>query len=1028
MKTIKLKALRCLVMSSLGLVIAVSGWSQNVSKVEGIVSNESGEPLKAVSIQYGVSTSKELLSSISDENGKFALNDLMVGQKYRFDFSYVGYENYSLTSFIIQKGESNKLIIRLKQASQGLDEVIVVGFGRQKKKDVTGAVSSVKGERLIEVPSPDISNALQGRVAGVVVQTQSWRPGSTTQIRIRGNRSINAMNEPLYVVDGIPTTDAIEQISPNDIESVEILKDASATAIYGNRGANGVVIITTKKGKKGKTLVDFNSYYGIQKNKELPLLMNAAEFVEYSREAQRNIAGGTYDSKPNRDQDFKNEQLVATPFMFQNMERAWESGTYDPSKLLSTDWVDYGLKTGAIQDYNVNVRGGSEATKFLLSTDYFQNTGVVRDQDYKRFSVRINAEHHISKGVKIGTNSVYTSSTQNAGWNDVFDVYGLKSFNPLASPFDEDGNLELFPTNNTRTPNPITNFGNTKRIRNLDRYLGNFYLDANLLPGLNFRSNFGIDLRVNQNFDFNSENTAIAGGIAPSSAANNTAKKFMYTWENILSYTKTIHEDHNIFATLVQSIQEEKIESNGISVTDLPYDELLNNNLGSALIINGVSSGLVDWNLSSFLGRVNYGYKNKYLVTLSARYDGSSRLAEGEKWVLFPSVAFAWRLKDEGFLKDTKNLSELKLRLSYGKTGNTSIDPYKTWGRVGTNRYVFGESTILGFTPIEMLNPQLTWETTDQFNAGVDVGFLNNRISASLDFYLQNTSNLLLARQLPTVSGFSNLLSNIGKTQNKGFELTLNTVNVSNRNFSWRTDLLFNANKQKIVELYNGKVDDVGALWFIGKPVNLYYNLGFNGIWQNTQDDLQEIAKFNANGSNFRPGDIRPLDKNGDFRIDANDRYIIGQVDPKWTIGFANNFTYKNFDASIFMNGMFGHTLNHDLDLRFDGRYNQPKMNFWTPANPSKEAPRPLLGAASVNYLSTMNYYSGDFVRVKNILVGYTLPKGAFHNLSIDRLRIYASVQNPFLFTKFPGTDPEGATGFDDPSVVTYTFGLNLSF
>lgn len=1003
------------------------GFSQALSKVEGVISNEAGEPLKGVSIVYNVVPGNATTTTTSGENGRFSISNLQVGKKYRFVFTYVGYEAYNVPVLHIQQGESNKLIIRMKEASKGMDEVVVVGYGKMKKRDVTGAVSSVKSDQIVAFPVTNMVDALQGRVAGVMVQTTSWTPGASGQIRVRGNRSINADNNPLYVIDGIPTVDALDQISPNDIESVEVLKDASATAIYGNRGANGVILITTKRGRKGKTIIDFNSYYGVQKNRTMPELMDAASFVEYSREAQRNVLGGTYDSKPNKTLDFQNDQLVATPYMSRNMERAWASGTYDASKLVSTNWIDYGLRTGNIQNYSLNLRGGTDNTRFMVSGDYLGNQGVVVDQSFKRYNVRLNLEHNVTNKIKVGTNSIFTASAQQAGYG-VFDGYGLKSFNPLASPYNDDSTLAIYPTNNTRTPNPVTDFGKTKRDRNQNRYLGSYYGEVEILPGLSFRSNLGLDLRLYQNYDFNAENTESSGGAnTPSSAANSNVKKFGYTWENLLTYQHSFAKDHNLNVTMLQSIQEEKAESNNISVKDLPYDDLGYYNMGSALTINSVGTGLMDWKLSSFMGRVNYGFKGKYLATISARYDGSSRLAEGEKWVLFPSMALGWRLKGESFLASARALSELKLRVGYGKTGNTSIDPYKTWGRVGTNRYVFGETNILGFTPIEMINPNLTWETTDQFNAGLDFGFFNDRITGALDVYMQNTHNLLLNRQLPTASGFSSILSNIGKTSNKGIELSLNTVNIRNAHFQWRSNIQFAANKQEIVELWNGKNDDVGSKWFIGKPVNIYYDLGFDGIWQNTKEDMDAMAKFNANGATFKPGDIRPLDKNGDFKINDGDRYIIGQADPKWTFSLDNSFVYNNFDASIFLVGMFGQTLNHDLDMRFDGRYNQPKLNYWTPENPSTVAPRPLLNVASVNYLSTMNYYSGDFIRVKNIALGYSLSPATLRKLSLQKLRFYASVQNPFLFTKFPGTDPEGATGFNNPSVKTFTFGLNLS-
>lgn len=1002
--------------------------AQEKVQLKGIVTTESGAVLSGVSITVNAVDSKDKQSFTSNEKGVFLINGLVAKTKYHFEFTHVGYQLYEVKGFEIKAGVNNSLIVRMKEAAAGLNEVVVIGYGTVKKKDVTGAISSVKSDKITEVASSDATQVLQGRVAGVMVQTQSWSPGNTAQVRIRGRRSITAEQEPLYVVDGIPFVDAISQISPNDIESIEVLKDASATAIYGNRGANGVILITTKKGKQGKSIIEYNGYYGIQKNQPLPELMDAAAFVEYSREAQRNSLGGAYDPKPNRDLDFSNEQLVATPYMRANMERAWEGGVYDASKLVSTDWLNYGLRTGVMQDHQVSVRGGSEPTRFLLSADYFNNKGVVQDQDYTRYSVRINAEHSIARNIRIGTQTVFSRSQQNAGYG-VFDGYGLKSFNPLASPYEDDGmTLALYPTNNTRTPNPVTNFGKTKRVRNQDRFLGNYYAEVSFLRDFSFRTNLGLDYRALQNLDFNAENTASAGGIAPSAAGNATTRKFMYTLENILSYNKTIGDGHSFYATLVQSIQAERAESAGITVRELPYDEQLYYNVGSALTINGVSSGLSRWNLASFMGRLNYSYKGKYLATVSARNDGSSVLAEGRKWVTFPSVALAWRLKAENFLKTSAVISDLKLRLGWGRTGNAGVTPYTTWGRLNTVRYVFGDGTALGFVPADMINPNLTWETTGQYNVGLDFGLLNNRITGSLEFYLQNTYDLLLQRFLPTSSGFDKILSNVGKTKNKGVELTLHTANVRSKAFEWSSDWIFSLNKQEIVELYNGAQDDVGAGWFIGKPVSVYYDLGFNGIWQDTDADKAEMAKFNTNGSTFKAGDIRPLDRNNDYKIDASDRYIIGQADPKWTASWANNFRYRNFDASVFVVGMFGQTLNHDLDMRFDGRYNQPKLDYWTPANPSTKYPRPLLGAASVNYLSTLNYYDGSFVRVKNISLGYSLPPALLQKAFMAKFRIYGSVQNPFLFTDFPGTDPEGATGFNNPSVTTYLLGVNVTF
>ena len=1009
--------------------LSLSLKAQQKAQLTGIVTSETGESLPGVSINIITEGTKEKQSLATNDKGTFAISGLKAGSRYRFNFSRVGYENYVVNDFVIKTNASNSLIIRMKESASNLKELVVIGYGSVTKKDVTGSVATLKSDKIAEIAVTDVTQALQGRIAGVMVQTQSWKPGMPSQVRIRGSRSITASNDALYVVDGIPMVDGVDLINPNDIESINVLKDASATAIYGNRGANGVIIVTTKKGRTGKSVIEYNGYYGIQKNQPLPALMNAAEFVEYSREAQRNSLGGAYDAKPNRELDFKNEQLVATPYMYKNMENAWASGSYDPSKLVSTDWLSFGLRNGSMQDHQLSVRGGNEKTKILLSGDYFKNTGVVRDQDYTRYSARVNADHSVSDAIKLGTQSVFTHSEQNAGWDDVFDGYGLKSFNPLASPYEADGvTLALFPTNNTRTPNPVTNFGVTKRLVKQDRFMGNYYADVSFLKGLNFRTNMGIDYRAGQNLNFNKANTAAAGGQAPSATSNGTIKKFMYNWENILSYHASIQQSHNLYATLVQSIQAETMESTGISVKDLPYDEQLYYNVGSALTINSIASRYEKWALSSFMGRLNYSFRDKYLATVSVRYDGSSRLAVGNKWVASPSVALGWRLKSESFLQHAKAVNELKLRISWGKAGNTGPDSYKTWGKLATVRYPFGETGTLGFAPSEMVNPALTWETTSQYNAGIDFGFFEGRVTGAIDVYKQNTSNLLLEQQLPTVSGFNKILINVGKTSNKGIELALNTVNIVGKKFRWSTDWIFAANKQQIVESYNGKQDDISKGWFIGKPANVFYDLSSNGIWQNTDADKAEMALFNANGATFKPGDIRPLDFNNDHKIDAADRHIIGQVDPKWTASLGNNVQYGNFDASLFLYAAIGQTVYHDLDMRFDGRYNQPKLDYWTPANPSSKYPRPLLGTADLNYLSTLNYYNASFMRVKNISVGYSLPAPILKRAALQRFRVYASVQNPFVVSSFPGTDPEGATGFNEPSVTTYLLGLNLTF
>ena len=451
--------------------------------------------------------------------------------------------------------------------------------------------------------------------------------------------------------------------------------------------------------------------------------------------------------------------------------------------------------------------------------------------------------------------------------------------------------------------------------------------------------------------------------------------------------------------------------------------------LGAGSIIDGIGSGYRKWTMASFMGRVNYNYLGRYLLTVSARYDGSSRLADGHKWVLFPSAALAWRISDEKFMKNIKWLDNLKLRVGYGKTGNSSVDPYQTRGTLSKVYYVYnnGKDEVLGYAPKKMANKLLTWETTEQYNLGLDFGFLKNRINGSIDLYLQKTYDLLLERQLPVVSGFSNIVSNIGRTQNKGIEISLNTRNVVTKNFEWTTDLTFTAGREEIVELYNGKVDDPGSGWFIGEPIDVYYNYKKIGIWQDTPEDLAEMEKFNANGANFKPGTIRLWD-NGDYKITEEDKQIIGTKRPKFVASMVNSFRYRDFDFSLFLYGSQGGMLKNDISImEKPGRANSVRLDYWTPNNPTNAYPRPSVDMERPDYINTTYYENASFLRVRNITLGYTLPKALTSKWSIDKLRFYVTANNPLIFTNFSGIDPEGATGNTSPSYSSWMFGLNLS-
>lgn len=994
--------------------------------IKGVVADEKGEPIIGASILVKGSTN----GTITDVDGNFTIDNVL--PEDLLAISYVGYLGQEL-----KVKDKNSFTITLMEDSKQLDEVVVVGYGTVKKRDLTGSVASINSAKVNAVPVTSAASALQGRASGVVVSNSSWEPGDTPSILIRGKRSINASNDPLFVIDGIPVTGGMGEISPADIESMEVLKDASATAIYGSRGANGVIIITTKQGKEGRTHVDYNGYVGVQTIQNKLELMNGAEYAEFTREAYRNSTGkNQYTSNvPSKEQDMLLPMFKQDEYVLESVLMGYdENGNYDPSRVRSHNWFDEVTRNGIITDHQLNIRGGGSKTNFMASVTYNKTEGIMKDKDYERYSVRLNLNHSINKYVKIGAQTQYSHSVQNRGSDMEKDNYVYR-ITPLGRLYNDDGTVPSLVGSDALMYNPMMNMvdGAVDRPLKTSRFLGSYYLEVKLpVDGLTFRSNFGIDSRTVQDYEyFTSETTERQLGT--SYAKNAVDKYSMFTWENYFSYNKEFGGGkHSIGATLLQSIQQDLEESNNSAVQSLPSDILKYYDLAAGLTVDGVKSNYVKWNMASFMGRINYGFMGKYLVTVSARYDGSSRLADGHKWVLFPSAALAWRMSDEKFLKHVSWIDNLKLRLGYGKTGNSSVDPYQTKGALGLKHYVYsnGATEVIGYAPKLMANDLLTWETTDQWNVGIDFGFLRNRINGSIDLYLQNTHDLLLERQLPVVSGFSSVMSNVGSTRNKGIEIALNTQNIIGKHFTWSTDWMFSANKEEIVELYNGKLDDIGSEWFIGQPIDVYYNYEKIGIWQNTPEDLAEMAKFNAKdkGGNFTVGSIKIKDQDGDYKITDKDKVILGNKRPKFIASMVNNFEYRGFDLSVFLYASVGGMLRNSIEYEEKpGRANGVKLDYWTPSNPTNAFPRPSADVETLDYIKTLGYDKADFLRVRNITLGYTLPEKISKKISAQKIRFYLSANNPFIFTNFTGIDPEGADGRTSPSYSTWMFGINLS-
>lgn len=996
----------------------------NKINLSGVVVDEAGMPLIGVSVLVEGTT----VGTVTDVDGRYNLSG--ISKDATIIVSYIGYKTMTF-----QANDSRLSQIVMVEDNELLDEIVVIGYGAVKKRDLTGSVASVGSEEIAAVPTTNAIEALQGRASGVIVSNTNWSPGASPSILIRGKRSINASNDPLFVVDGIPMTGGIGEISPSDIASMEVLKDASATAIYGSRGANGVILITTKQGKEGKTQVDYNGYIGIQTIQNKLDMMNGAEYAEYTREAYRNSTGSNkyLSDTPNREQDMLLPMFAQDDYVLESILMAYdENGNYDPSKVRSFDWFDEVTRTGIVTDHQVNIRGGGAKTNFMGSVAYNKTEGVMKDQDYERVSVRFNINHSINDYIKIGGSTQYSHSVQNRGSGMETDVY-LYRVTPLGRFRNEDGSYPGLVGGDSQMYNPLMNLvdGAVDAPLKTTRFMGSYYvnIDFPFIKGLSFRSNLGVDSRTVQDYEYYASATT-KRQLGNSYASNIVTKYSMLTWENYFTYNREFGGKHNLGVTLLQSVQQDLTENLSGQVEKLPADALKYYDLAAGLIIDGVGSNYIKWNMASFMGRVNYSFLDRYLLTVSARYDGSSRLAEGHKWVLFPSAALAWRIVDEPFMKDISWLDNLKLRLGYGKTGNSAVDPYQTQGQLALQHYVFnnGSNEYIGYAPSIMANSLLTWETTDQWNIGIDFGFLKNRINGSIELYLQNTTDLLLERQLPVVSGFSSVMSNVGSTRNKGIEITLNTRNIQNKNFTWTTDITFSANKEEIVELYNGKHDDVGNRWFIGHPIDVYYDYKKIGIWQNTEEDLAEMAKFNANGANFTPGSIKVEDVDKNYRITDADKQILGSTRPKFTASMVNNFEFKGFDLSLFLYASVGGYLKNDIEfMEKPGRANTVKVDYWTPSNPTNAFPRPTADVESLDYISTLGYDKANFLRVRNITLGYTLPEQLSKKIKMNKVRFYLSANNPLIFTSFTGIDPEGANGRTAPSYSTWMFGINLS-
>lgn len=1008
------------------LLIAVITVQAQTRALSGRVLDASNsDPLIGASVTVKGSTAGQ----ITDVNGKFSLN-VPTGQSVTLIVKYLGYADQTVT----YAAADQDVTIKLAAQQNSLEDVVVIGYGTIKRRDLTGSVSSVKATDIVKTPTHNALEAIQGRASGVDITRSSGAAGSGVNIQIRGTRSIpNALNTanginpnaPLLVVDGVQNGGNINNINPNDIESIDVLQDASSTAIYGSQGANGVIIVTTKKGISGKAKVSYNGYYGINGFTQFPDPRQGEDYLNLRREANR-LPDGTL--RPD-----------AAIFTGAGELQAIQAGQ-------AVNWMDLTTKNGQQQSHTVSVRGGSENTKAFFSLGYFNEQGQLRNQDYSRYNFRYNIDQKINNWIKAGIVGQLAFTKTNARRDPISTA--LTAF-PFGVPYNADGSVKTYPLTDA-SGNSVTGFLNPltdeRAFASVDETAANeinatAYVEFNPIKGLTFRSNLGTVLGNSRRGVFNDAQSLTQNNARYSEAfiVNNNTR--YYNWDNVLTYNRDFQK-HSITATAISSY----IHSDGESVEARGRNQTLSSQsfyglLGTDATTRIISAPYTRFDLLAYAGRLNYSYDGKYLLQATMRWDGASRLAPGNKWDSFPSVSAGWVLSRENFMKEISQISNLKLRGSYGVTGNSTIPPYGTqsllqpvtmgFGDVAAPAYIFNG---------DIVSANLGWEKSKTIDIGVDVGAFNNRVTATVDWYLTKTSDLLFRRSLPQSTGAQFVYQNIASTQNSGINISLTTVNIQSKDFKWTSTATFSHNAEKITGLLDGRnilstTNPERESLFIGSQVQSFYNYNKIGIWQ-----LGETGtRFgNATGTQYQPGDIKVQDLNGDGIIDAtNDRTVIGHVQPQWYGGFQNTFTYKNLDLNVFIVARYGQMVYGEFLGRYDpsGVQNGPaNFNYWTPTNPSNDFPKPGLGNLSNLYnnnYTSLFYIDGSFLKVKNISLGYTFPKSITDKIKIGTLRAYATASNMFTFTKsslLKNYDPERGGAESAPLSRQLVFGVNVDF
>jgi TonB-linked SusC/RagA family outer membrane protein len=990
--------------SAAGVVAERNPMGMSAAAITGKVTDENGDPLPGVNVLIKGTT----VGTTTDSNGGYVLD--VSGTDAILVFSFIGY-----VSREIPVGTQTTINISLSPDVTSLEEVVVVGYGTVKKSDLTGAVGSVNSESISRTNPVQAAKALQGQVAGVNVNKINSRPGSDYTIDIRGVHSISFSSEPLVVIDGV-MGGKLNTLSPTDIETMDVLKDASATAIYGARGANGVIIITTKKGSQGKTRVTYDGYVGVKIPNFLPDMMTAQEFYHAYNDVI--IA----------------EKPGAAPVWTSTELRNVQEGR-------TVDWVDEVTDPSPQTSHSISLSGGNENTTHYFSAGYLSENGNLLNTGYERFNLKGSVDSKLNNVVRVGFNTYYTNSTLNLGSNETLrgayrvrptgSIYYKDLVNPAeTNDKDVDGYAFWMGIKDTQIQNPILEVAadNFQDETKVSSFLGNAFVQLDPLKGLSFRSSFSASVYNSRRGEFRGKDSKARLNKLPI-ASNSYQLNGSYTWDNILTYKlKTLKHELNV--TAGQSAFQERFETSGVNVENLPYNSGWYA-INTAEIIKSVNSNLVERSILSYMGRINYIFNDKYLLTLTGRYDGSSVLAPGNQWAFFPSAALAWRMGDEDFIKNMNLFSDLKLRVSYGQVGNDVVSPYSTQAYLGQTAYDFDGKAAFGYAPSNIGNADLRWENSEEFNIGVNFGFLSNRILIDAEYYNKTTNDLIQNVALPTSFGFGTVTANVGKLLNRGVEISLNSVNIDKGGLRWTSNINFSSNHNEILELYGGTITrDIANRLFVGESLRSNYYYEFDGIWQ--LDEEEEAKQYGQ-----VPGSVKVIDQNGDGKIsssaDADDRVILGDELPDWIGGITNNFSYKNWDLSFFIYTRQGVQFKNAMLAGTFGelgssRYNRLNLNYWTAENPTND----YFGVWQANpYREAIQYKNANFWRVQYITLGYNFPSALLDRMHVGNLRLYVKADNPFVFTKEKNIwmDPEFNSGTyqDDVPYSTVLFGINLS-